>query len=60
MKDILLPPWDTALAALIEDLHLRGLLDETLFFHNVLDCLSFRHFMHTAANGTNENSNSSG
>ncbi len=30
MKDELLPPWDTALAALLEDLDARGLLDSTL------------------------------
>jgi hypothetical protein len=30
MKDVLLPPWDAALAALLEDLHARGLLDDTL------------------------------
>ena len=30
MKDELLPPWDTALAALLEDLHQRGMLDSTL------------------------------
>jgi hypothetical protein len=29
LKDKLLPPWDAALAALLEDLYLRGLLDET-------------------------------
>jgi hypothetical protein len=30
MKDQLLPTWDAALAALVEDLHRRGLLDSTL------------------------------
>jgi hypothetical protein len=30
MKDELLPTWDTALAALLEDLHRTGLLDSTL------------------------------
>jgi hypothetical protein len=30
MKDELLPTWDVALAALLEDLHRRGLLDNTL------------------------------
>jgi uncharacterized protein (DUF1501 family) len=30
MKDELLPTWDTALAALLEDLHGRGLLEATL------------------------------
>lgn len=30
MKDKLLPPWDAALATLLEDLHERGLLDTTL------------------------------
>jgi len=30
MKDKLLPPWDAALAALLEDLHQRGLLETTL------------------------------
>lgn len=30
LKNTLLPPWDQGLAALIEDLHTRGLLDNTL------------------------------
>src|SRR5262249_46702438 len=30
LKDTLLPPTDAAFAALVEDLHVRGLLDETL------------------------------
>jgi uncharacterized protein (DUF1501 family) len=30
LKDVLLPPTDAAFAALIEDLHVRGLLDSTL------------------------------
>jgi hypothetical protein len=32
MKNDLLPPWDTALAALVEDLYERGLLESTLVF----------------------------
>ena len=30
LKNVLMPPWDQAYSALIEDLHQRGLLDETL------------------------------
>jgi hypothetical protein len=32
MKNDLLPPWDAALAALLEDLHDRGLFESTLVF----------------------------
>jgi uncharacterized protein (DUF1501 family) len=30
LKNVLMPPWDQAHSALLEDLHQRGLLDETL------------------------------
>ncbi len=32
LRDDLLPPWDAALSALLEDLHQRGLLDSTLIW----------------------------
>jgi hypothetical protein len=30
LKEVLIPPWDNAFSALLEDLHERGMLDETL------------------------------